>query len=181
MLHKKKREGYKTSSTKEDIGGDWSSLQPDHVRRIFFYKLLFFVEICVNLIWLVVEEPVPNGHRNTTDNALQPINTYQLRGRNVLPKCGQPPLSQKRDHEYTRIAGEGPVDRSQIKSTSEESSRISNSSVLAEGSKTPVYQSQHLQQTKGQHIEDPLGQSLHTRNYTQSDNFLSLLKPPAIS
>ncbi|KAH6667429.1 hypothetical protein B0J14DRAFT_676430 [Halenospora varia] len=36
-------------------------------------------------------------------------------------------------------------------------------------SETPVYQSQYLQQTKGQHIEDSLGQSLHTRNYTQSD------------
>ncbi|KAH6668492.1 hypothetical protein B0J14DRAFT_166923 [Halenospora varia] len=113
------------------------------------------------------EEPVPNGHRNTTDNGLQPTNTYQLRGRNVLSKCGQPPLSQKRDHEYTRIACEGPVDRSQMESTSDESSRISN--VFAEGSETPVYQSQYLQQTKGQHIEDSLGQSLHTRNYTQSD------------
>lgn len=112
---------------------------------------------------------MPNGHRNITDNALQPTNISQLRGRNVLPKCGQPPLSQKRDHEYTKVACEGSVDRSQMESTSEESSRISNPSVLAEGSKTPGYQSQYLQQTKGQHIEDCLGQSLHTRNYTQSD------------
>jgi hypothetical protein len=134
----------------------------------------FFFWICVNLIWLVVEEPVPNGHQHITHNTLQPKNTYQLRGRNVLPKCGQPPLSQKRDCEYIKVACEGSVDKSQMvemESTSEEGIRISAPSALAAGSKRPCYPSKDLQQTEGQHIGDRLGQSLQTTNYTpqQSD------------
>ncbi|KAH6668383.1 hypothetical protein B0J14DRAFT_566915 [Halenospora varia] len=93
------------------------------------------------------EEPVPNGHRHITDNTLQPKNTYQLRGRNVLPKCGHPPLSQKRDREYIKVACEGSVDKSQMvemESTSEEGIRISDPSALAAGSKRPCYPSKDL-------------------------------------
>lgn len=91
---------------------------------------------------------MPSNCRHITDNTLQPTNTYQLRGRDVLPRCGQPPLNQKKDREYTE------VDKSQPESTSEESTNYSSHSIPAGGSRRQSFQSQNLQQGEEQNVSN---------------------------
>ncbi|KFY09370.1 hypothetical protein V491_08224 [Pseudogymnoascus sp. VKM F-3775] len=111
------------------------------------------------------EKPVPNDRRHITDNTLQPTNTY-LRGRDVLPKCGQPPLTLKSDREVT--CG-GLVDKSHLESTSEGSTKISVHSVLAGGSRRQGFQPHNLQQGEEQNNSNCMSLSLHTTIQQQPD------------
>jgi hypothetical protein len=105
------------------------------------------------MVCLVVEEPVPNAHKHVTNKILEPTNTYQLRGRNVLPKYGQPTL---------KVVCEGSWDKVRMEAMSEEVIAITYPSVATGDSNRPDYPSQ--EQTGGQH--DCLAQSVHTTNYT---------------
>lgn len=101
---------------------------------------------------------MPNGCR------LQPTNTYQLRGRDVLPDYGQPSLTQERqerDCEYIKASRGGLVDKPRLESASEEGIRISGPSILAWG--------QGLQHGEEPNIGNCLGQSLYTTTEQQSD------------
>lgn len=116
------------------------------------------------------EEPELNSHKHIT---LEPTNTYQLRGRNVVPKCGQPPLSQKGDRESTIVTCGRSVDKARMESTSEEGITIMYPSDAVRGSRRPDYPSQV--QTERQN--DCLGaQSLHTTSDTQKSD-INIVRP----
>ena len=107
---------------------------------------------------------MPNNRRYITDNTLQPTNTYQLRGRDVLPKSDQPPLTQKRDRAYIEVTCGSSVGKLQLESTSVKSTNYSGHSIPAGGLRTHNFQSQHFQQGEEQNISN-----LHTTIQQQSN------------
>ena len=93
----------------------------------------------------------------------QPTNTYQLRGRDVLP------MTRERDCGYIEASRENSLNKPRLGSTSEEGIRICATPILAGGSEKPNYTSQGLRQVEELNIGNCLGQSSHTTAEQQLD------------
>ncbi|KFY65880.1 hypothetical protein V496_02279 [Pseudogymnoascus sp. VKM F-4515 (FW-2607)] len=100
-------------------------------------------------------ETMPNG---------QPINTYLLRGRDVLP------ITQERDCGYVEASREGSLDKPRLGPTSDEGIRICGPPVLDGGSKKPNYTSQGLRQVGELNIGSCLSQSSHTTQHDEQES-----------
>ena len=93
----------------------------------------------------------------------------------MVPKCGQPPLSQKEDRESTIVACRRSVDKARMESTSEEGITIIYPSDAVRGSRRPDYPSQV--QTERQN--DCFGaQSLNTTSDIQTQKSdINIVRP----
>ena len=119
---------------------------------------------------------MPNGRKNFTGDAVQPTNTYQLRGRNVPPKYSQPPSTQQRDREYIKVTCGESVDKSKVKSTSVEGIGISGPSVHAARSNLHGYPYEDSQQIEGQRNGNCLSQLLHMKKYIQRQSDVNIVR-----
>ena len=88
----------------------------------------------------------------------------------MLPKCGQPTLSQNGDRESTKVVCEGSLDKVRMEAISEEVIAITYPSVATGDSNRSEYSSQ--EQTGGQH--DCLA---HTTNYTPQSAINNVVRP----